>query len=59
MLRVDGLKLRPGDDEALLRQKAAEILRVSAGQILALRILRKSVDAREELHLVYAVAVTL
>ena len=59
MLRVDGLKLRPGDDEALLRQKAAEILRVSAGQILALRILRRSVDAREELHLVYAVAVTL
>ena len=49
MLRVDGLKLRPGDDEALLRQKAAEILRVSAGQILALRILRRSVDAREEI----------
>ena len=59
MLRVDGLKLRPGDDEALLRQKAAEILRVSAGQILALRILRRSVDAREAPHLVYAVAVTL
>ncbi|MDO4811103.1 MAG: FAD-dependent monooxygenase [Eubacteriales bacterium] len=59
MLRVDGLKLRPGDSEALLKQKAAKILRVSDEQILAFRILRKSVDAREELHLVYAVSVTL
>ena len=59
MLRVDGLKLRPGDDEALLRQKAARMLRVNDGQILDLCILRKSIDAREELHFVYAVGVTL
>ena len=59
MLRIDGLKLRPGDNEALLAKKAAKILRVTAEQILSLRILRKSIDAREELHLVYSVAVTL
>ena len=59
MLRIDGLKLRPGDDEALLVKKAAKVLRVTAEQILSLRILRKSIDAREELHLVYSVGVTL
>ncbi len=59
MLRVDGIKLRPGDDESLLRQKAAKVLRANAEQFLAFRILRKSIDAREELHFVYAVGVTL
>ena len=59
MLRVDGLKLCPGDDETLLTAKAAKVLRVSPQQILTLRILRKSVDAREELRFVYAVGVTL
>ena len=59
MLRVDGLKLHIGDDESLLRQKAAKILRTSAEQFLAFSILRKSIDAREELRFVYAVGVTL
>ena len=59
MLRVDGLKLYPGDDEALLKKKTAKLLRTNAEQFLAFRILRKSIDAREELHFVYAVGVTL
>lgn len=59
MLRIDDLKLRPGEDEGLLPQKAAKILRVAPDKLPEFRILRKSIDAREELRFVYAVAVSL
>ena len=59
MVRIEGLKLAPGQDERLLRGKAARLLRVPAGDILSLQVLRRAIDAREELHFVYTAAVTL
>ena len=54
MLRIDGIKLRPGE-EAALPQRAARILRTDA--IRSLTVLRRSLDAREGVFFVYAVAV--
>ena len=51
MVRIEGLKLAPGQDEQLLR--------VPEGDILSLQVLRRAIDAREELHFVYTAAVTL
>ena len=59
MLRIDGLKLSCDDDAALLRQKAAAVLRVPAQSFTGFRILRRSVDAREEVRIVYSVGVEL
>ena len=59
MVKIEGLKLAPGQEEALLREKAARLLRVPEGDILSLQVLRRSVDAREELRLVYTAAVEL
>ena len=59
MVRIEGLKLAPGQDERLLRGKAARLLRVPEGDILSLQVLRRAIDAREELHFVYTAAVTL
>ena len=59
MVRIEGLKLAPGQDEQLLRGKAARLLRVPEGDILSLQVLRRAIDAREELHFVYTAAVIL
>ena len=59
MLKIDQLKLKPGQSEAHLRQKAAACLRVDVSDITAFTVLRRSVDAREDLALVYTVAVAL
>ena len=59
MVKIEGLKLAPGQEEALLRGKAARLLRVPEGDVLSLQVLRRSVDAREELRLVYTAAVEL
>lgn len=59
MVRIEGLKLAPGQDEQLLRGKAARLLRVPEGDILSLQVLRRAIDAREELYFVYTAAVIL
>ena len=59
MLRIDNIKTAPGADEALLRRKAAALLRVSEGEITALRVLRRSVDARDGVQFVWSAAVSL
>lgn len=51
MLRLDQLKLSPGESERLLRKKAAKLLRVPEGEILSLRGARRAVDARAPLQL--------
>ena len=53
MVRIEGLKLAPGQDEQLLRGKAARLLRVK--EFVSLRVLRRSVDARDGVQLVYTV----
>ena len=56
MLRIDQLRLSPGQDESALTGKVAKLLRVSTADILRTEILRRAVDAREELFFVYTVA---
>ena len=57
MLRVDQLRLAPGQEPAVLRRKIAKLLRVGEGDILRVELLRRAVDAREELFFVYTAAV--
>ena len=57
MLRLDQIKLNPDQNEDLLWDKAARLLRLPRREIRALQVLRRAVDAREELTLVYTVVV--
>ena len=56
MLKLEGLKLAPEEKEAALHRKAARLLRIPEEDVLSVQVLRRSIDAREELHLVYTVA---
>ena len=61
MIAVSNLKLKPGEPEALLQQKAAKALGIAPERIETLTIRKKSLDARRkpELWYVYAVGVTV
>ena len=59
MLRIDQLRLHPGQQETLLRARCAKLLRVAPADITACTVLRKSIDAREDLTLVYTVSVSV
>ena len=59
MLRIDQLHIAPGQGEAALRSKAAKLLRVAPEQITSLQLLRRAIDAREELRIVCSVAVSV
>ena len=56
MLKLEGLKLTPEEKEAALHRRAARLLRIPEEDVLSVQVLRRSIDAREELHLVYTVA---
>ena len=57
MLRIDQIRLLPGDSETLLPGKCARILRLPAEDIVSCAVLRRASDAREGLTLVYTAAV--
>ncbi len=57
MLRLDQVHLTPEQPESALKGKAARLLRISPEEIEEVQILRRAVDAREQLLLVYTVAV--
>lgn len=59
MLKIENIKLAPGADMAALAAEAARILKVREKDLLSLRILRRSVDAREDVALVYTVEAAL
>ncbi len=59
MLRIDSLKLPIGADDAALRRAAARTLRIGADKIGELRLLRRSIDAREGVTLVCSAAVSV
>ncbi len=59
MLRIDQLRLHPGQQETLLRARCAKLLRVAPADITACTVLRKAIDAREDLTLVYTVSVSV
>ena len=54
MIRIDNLKLPPGAENADLVREAARLLHVKEKEILTLQVLRRSIDARKEVHLVYS-----
>ena len=55
MLKIEGLKLAPGESEALLYERAAAALRVKA-PLHTLHILRRSIDARDGVTFIYTVS---
>ena len=57
MLRIDNIKTEPGAAADALRRKAAALLRVNERELTDFRILRRSVDARDGVQLVWSVAV--
>ena len=57
MLRLDQLKLNLDQDESALWDKAARLLRIPRSEIRSLQVLRRAVDARDGLCLVYTAAV--
>ena len=57
MLRIENIKISPDGGAAALTEEAARILKIKAKDILWLRVLRRSVDAREDVALVYTVEV--
>ena len=59
MLQIERIKLNLTEDESLLWKKAAAVLRIPVGEIRELQIFRRSVDAREGVHLVYTLRLTV
>ncbi len=59
MLQIERIKLNVEEDETLLRQKAAAALRIPPKDIMDLQILRRAIDARDGVHLVYTLRVAL
>ncbi len=57
MLRIDAVSLHPDEPESLLSRKAAAALRTAESAILDLRVLRRAVDARDEVRFVYTLLV--
>ena len=59
MLRIDHIKLSPGTPEEDLRRQAAKILQIPEKHISSLRTVRRSVDARQGVSLIYSVQVAV
>ena len=59
MLRLEGLKLPLDGGEEQLKAKTAALLGCRTGEIAALQVLRRAIDARDGLRFVYTVAVTV
>ena len=57
MLRLDQIKLNLDQGEDVLRAKAARLLRLQPSELKSLQVLRRAIDARDDLSLVYTVAV--
>jgi hypothetical protein len=61
MIRINEIRLSLDEDEALLQQKAAKILRINPKYIESSSIYKKSVDARkkDDVHFTYSLDVTI
>ena len=57
MLRIDQIRLHPGEAETLLPLRCAKVLRVPPEAILECTVLRRALDARETLNFVYTLSV--
>ena len=58
MLKIENIKLAPGGMAALTAE-TARLLKVREKELLSVRLLRRSVDAREDVKLVYTVEVAV
>lgn len=61
MIRINEIRLTLDDDESLLKQKSAKILKINEKYINTLTIFKKSIDARkkDDIHFTYSVDVTI
>ena len=59
MLKVENIKLSPGEDMGALTAETARILKIREKEIASLRVLRRSIDAREDVSIVYTVEVAV
>ena len=59
MLRIENLKLSPGGGPSALRNAVLHILRIPEKDLLALHILRRSIDARDSVTFIYTVSAAL
>lgn len=59
LLKIEGLKQRPGRGPRDLVREAARVLHTPEHNIKALHVLRRSIDAREDVALVYTVNVEI
>ena len=59
MLKIENIKLAPGGGMAALTAETARILKVREKDLQSVRLLRRSVDAREDVKLVYTVEVAV
>ena len=59
MILVRGLKLRPGEAEDRLAERAAKKLRISPGEIAGWKLVKRSLDARRKPELVFVCSVAL
>ena len=57
MLQIERITLSLEEGEECLREKAAAVLRLPPQEIQAVTILRRAIDAREEVRLVYTLRV--
>lgn len=57
LLRIDTIKISPDGGMAELTQEIARLLKIRAKDILNIRVVRKSIDARKDVVLVYSVEV--
>ncbi|MGM9663109.1 MAG: NAD(P)/FAD-dependent oxidoreductase [Oscillospiraceae bacterium] len=57
MLRIDQLRLLPGEDPSVLARRAARVLQLPEKDILSLRLVRRSIDAREGVCFICSVLV--
>lgn len=61
MIRINEIKLSFDEDESILKQKSAKVLRINEKYITRLTIFKKSVDARKKdnVHFTYSVDVEI
>ena len=61
MILLRNIKLRPGDSESQLAQRAASALRIPRTAVEEIKIIKKSLDARKkpEIFYIYSVAVSV
>ena len=57
MLRVNQVKVKPGYSDADLKRSTANVLRIPEENIITLKIIRQSIDARKKPQIYYSYSV--